>query len=154
MVIYGYFRLGRINACARSCFELTDKNAFSCFVVFSLDFVWRTCVIFLIEHFKIFLVISDDSLLINESIMPGIFKLSLISINPRLKAPCGEVPDLVHLMLSVWLRRVGVPYWLMVRRQKADARWIIAFLRKSKKVLISMLTSGLGVPQRSKRWTH
>lgn len=49
---------------------------------------------FLIEHFKIFLVISDDSFLINESIMPGIFKLSLISINPRLKAPCGEVPDL------------------------------------------------------------
>lgn len=48
-----------------------------------------------------FLVISDDSSSINESVVSGIYKLSLISVNPRFKASCGDIQDLVHLMLSV-----------------------------------------------------
>lgn len=39
--------------------------------------------------FEIVSVISDDSSSINESMMSGIFKLSLISVNPRLKVSCG-----------------------------------------------------------------
>lgn len=48
---------------------------------------------------------------------------------------------LVHLMCLT--EEGGVPYWLMVRQQKADARRIIAFLGTHKKVLISLLTTNL-----------
>lgn len=51
----------------------------------------------------VLLVIGNDSS--NESLMPEIFVLSLISVNPRLKASCSDVQDLLHLTLSVLLRR-------------------------------------------------
>lgn len=58
----------------------------------------------------VLLVISDDSS--NESLMPEIFLLSLISANPRLKASCRDVQDLLHLTLSVLLRRGFLIDWL------------------------------------------
>lgn len=58
---------------------------FWCTLSFELSTVlWLDCV-----RLICFLVISDDSSSINESMMSGIFKLNLISANPRLKASCG-----------------------------------------------------------------
>lgn len=110
--------------------------------------LWNVCeehlcfsVLFFVCQIYLFFVISDDSSLINESMMSGTLELNLISVNPRLKASCGgrSVSRACCFWCSECLRRLGPPYWLMVRQQKADSTWMMAFLTNPKKKDIDQL---------------
>lgn len=125
-----------------ACRSWGFTGVFSRFNGVEFDLTDEIVVFVLKNMFPTFLIISDDNSVINN-VWDFQMKSEKYKSAVRRCAGAGVSES------QCWTE---AGYWLMLRRQKADARLVIAFLTNSTKVLISMLTSGLGDLQRSKRW--